>query len=166
MVYATAHDLAQAATTGWDELAQRTGSALVDAALLQATVQAANRSAWTLDAQAQADAALVRINAVLESASRHADTYLFPRYRAVMPLSLELVAASSLAQAVAAIALKRLYGASLPDDLRKGTQWADDYLRDLNKGVVSLGAVDTTVAQPAGHMVSRAQAKAFDWAGY
>jgi len=166
MSYATAHDLAQAATAGWDELAQRAGGALLDAALLQATVQAADRSAWTLDAQAQADAALVRITAVLESASRHADTYLFPRYRAVMPLSLELVAASSLAQAVAAIALKRLYGASLPDDLRKGTQWAEDYLRDLNKGVVSLGAVDTTVAQPAGRMVSRAQAKAFDWAGY
>ena len=166
MTYSSVDDLAQAATTGWDELAQRAGGALVDGALLQATVQAADRSAWSVDAQAAADAALLRILAVLEAASRHADTYLFPRYRAVMPLTPELVAASSLPQAVAAIALKRLYGASLPDDLRKGTQWADDYLRDLNKGVVSLGAVDDTVATPAGRMVSRTADKAFDWDGY
>ncbi|HOE41288.1 MAG TPA: DUF1320 family protein [Rhodoferax sp.] len=164
--YSTIDDLAQAATNGWDELAQRAGGALVDGALLQATALLEDRSAWSPMARAQADAALLRITALLEAASRHADTYLFPRYRAVMPLTPELVQASSLPQAVAAIALKRLYGASLPDDVRNGTKWADDYLRDLNKGVVSLGAVDDTVATPAGRMVSRVPDKAFDWDGY
>ena len=165
--YAALDDLARAATGGWDELAQRAApSALVDAALLQATVAAGNRSAWSLEAQAQADIALVRMNDALERASRHADTYMFPRYRAVMPLAAELVQGSDLPGVVAAIALKRLYGTSVPEELRKGTQWADDYLRDLSKGTVSLGAVDATVAQPAGRMVSRPPAKAFDWERY
>lgn len=165
--YATLDDLARAATGGWDELAQRaSASALVDAALLQATVAAGDRSAWSLEAQAQADIAMARMNDALERASRHADTYMFPRYRAVMPLAVDLVQGSDLPGVVAAIALKRLYGTSVPEELRKGTQWADDYLRDLSKGTVSLGAVDATVAQPAGRMVSRPPAKAFDWERY
>lgn len=167
MVYATLDDLMQAATGGWDELAQRAAmNALVDGQLMQATVDGTERTAWTVPAIEAADAALLRINEALARASAHADTYMFPRYRTVMPLAAELVAGSSLPAAVAAIALKRLYGHLVPDDVRKGTQWADDYLRDLSKGIVSLGGLDATVAQPAGRMVSRTQAKAFDWAGY
>ncbi len=167
MTYATVDHLLQAATGGWGELAQRASSdALVDGALLQATWLAADRSAWSVPAQAAADAALLRMTDALAAASRHADTYMFPRYRAVMPLAVDLVAGSDLPAVVAAIALKRLYGTTVPEDVRKGTQWADDYLRDLSKGVVSLGAVDDTVATPAGRMVSRTPAKAFDWAGY
>jgi len=167
MVYATIADLLQAATGGWDELAQRAAlNALVDGQLMQATVEGTERAAWTAPAVEAADAALLRINDALARASAHADTYMFPRYRTVMPLAAELVAGSSLPAAVAAIALKRLYGHLVPEEVRKGTQWADDYLRDLSKGVVSLGGLDATVAQPAGHMVSRAQGKAFDWGSY
>ncbi len=167
MAYATIADLLQAATGGWDELAQRAAmSALVDGQLMQATVEGTERTAWTVPAIEAADAALLRMNEALARASAHADTYMFPRYRTVMPLAPELVAGSSLPAAVAAIALKRLYGHLVPEDVRKGTQWADDYLRDLSKGVVSLGGADATVAQPAGHMVTRAQTKTFDWSGY
>lgn len=167
MVYATLNDLLLAATGGWDELAQRAAmNALVDGQLMQATAEGTSLTAWTVPAIEAADAALLRINDVLARASAHADTYMFPRYRTVMPLSAELVAGSSLPAAVAAIALKRLYGHLVPEDVRNGTKWADDYLRDLSKGVVSLGGLDATVAQPAGRMVSRAQAKAFDWGGY
>ena len=165
--YATLDDLLAAATNGWEELAQRGGmSARVDGGLLYATAQASDRSAWSLEAQAAADAALVRLNDALVRASSHADTYMFPRYRTVMPLAPEVVQASALPSVVAAIALQRLYGTSVPEEVRKGTQWAHDYLRDLSKGVVSLGAVDVTVAQPAGHVITRVPAKAFDWAGY
>lgn len=165
--YATLQQLADAATGGWQEVAQRaTTDPAVDGALMQATAEAADRDAWTLDAQAAADAALVRLNDALERASRHADTYLFPRYRQQMPLPVDLVNGSSLPAVVAAIALKRLYGTSVPEELRKGTQWADDYLRDISKGVVSLGGSDAAVAQPAGRMVSRVPAKAFDWDRY
>ena len=167
MTYATTHDLLQAATGGWADLAQRAAhSPLVDGDLLQATVEGAERSAWSTAAIAAADAAALRITAALERASAHADTYLFPRYRTQMPLPPDMVASSALPAVVAAIAYKRLYGAAVPDDVRKGCQWADDYLRDISKGVVSLGAVDASVAQPAGHVVSRVPAKAFDWAGY
>lgn len=167
MAYATLDDLARAATGGWGDLAERgSTSALVDTALLQATVALADRSAWSVQARAEADAAVLRLNDALERASRHADTYLFPRYRAVMPLATELVQGSDLPSVVAAIALKRLYGTHVPEDLRKGTQWADDYLRDLSKGVVSLGGLDATVAQPAGRMQSHVPDKAFDWGAY
>ncbi len=167
MDYATIADLLQAATGGWDELAQRAAmNALVDGQLMQATVDGTERTAWTVPAIEAADAALLRMNEALARASAHADTYMFPRYRTVMPLPAELVAGSSLPAAVAAIALKRLYGHLVPEEVRNGTKWADDYLRDLSKGVVSLGGLDATVAQPAGHMVSRAQAKAFDWGSY
>lgn len=171
MAYATITDLVRAATGGWLELAQRAAagdvaSGLVDGELLEATALGADRSAWTAEAQLAADAALARLVDALDRASRHADTYLFPRYRAALPLSAELLASSDLPSVVAAIALKRLYGTSVPDDLRKGTEWADAYLVALSKGTVSLGALDTAVAQPAGHAVTRTPAKAFDWDRY
>jgi phage gp36-like protein len=161
--YATLDDLLAAATNGWEELAQRGGmSALVDGDLLYATAQAADRSAWSLEAQAAADAALVRLNDALVRASSHADTYMFPP----LPHGDAIGTRGSAGQCPAqvwwrAIALQRLYGTSVPEEVRKGTQWAHDYLRDLSKGVVSLGAVDVTVAQPAGHVITRVPAKAF-----
>lgn len=170
MAYATLDDLARAATGGWDELAQRaaTGAAaaLVDGALLQATVANTDRTGWELEAQLAATAAVERLQDALDRASRHADTYLFPRYRQVMPLATELVQGSDLPSVVAAIALKRLYGTSVPEELRRGTQWADDYLVAISKGVVSLGEADVAVAQPAGRTLARAPAKAFDWSAY
>lgn len=170
MAYATLQDLAQAATGSWDELAQRaaTGAAAaqVDGELLRATADMADRSAWSPEAQQAATAALDRLVDVLDRASRHADTYLFPRYRAVMPLSQALVQGSDLPSVVAAIALKRLYGTSVPEDLRKGTQWADDYLVAISKGTVSLGEADVAVAQPPGRTLVRTPARHFDWQGY
>ncbi len=167
MAYATLNDLLAVATAGWSELAQRSDrTGLVDGDLLQATVEGNNRSDWSVPAQEAADNAVLQMNAALANASRHADTYMFPRYRAIMPFPAVLVQGSGLPAAVAAIALKRLYGTAVPEDIRKGTQWAEDYLRDLSKGVVSLGAEDATVAQPPGRMVSRTPDKSFDWEGY
>ncbi len=170
MAYATLDDLARAATGGWDELAQRAASgaaaALVDGDLLQATAATADRTAWSVEAQLAATAALERLTDALDRASKHADTYLFPRYRAVMPLSVDLVQGSDLPSVVAAVALKRLYGTTVPEDLRRGTQWADDYLVAISKGTVSLGVADVAVAQPPGRTLGRAPDKAFDWAGY
>lgn len=165
--YATMDDLARAATGGWDELAQRAApSALVDGPLMQATAGADDRSAWDAEACELADVALVRLQDALERASRHADTYLFPRYRSAMPLSAEMVHGSDLPSVVAAIALKRLYGTSVPEELRQGTQWADDYLRDLSRGIVSLGGADKAVAQSAGRVMHRAPHRIFDLSSY
>lgn len=166
-VYATIADMVLAATGGWSELAQRAAiDPRVDGLLLQASVELADRSDWSLEVQALADAAVLRLNDALGKASRHTDTYLYPRYRQAMPLGTDLIASSDLPTVVATIALKRLYGTNVPDELRKGSQWADDYLKDLSTGRVSLGQLDTEVAPPAGAAVIRTPSKAFDWAAY
>ena len=166
-MYASISDLVNAATDGWTELAQRAAlDAVLDAELLRLVATAGDVSAWTSEQIAVALSALARLQDALDTASRHADTYLFPRYRSRMPLPIDLVQGSSLPGAVAAIALKRLYGTSVPEDLRRGAAWADQYLVDLSKGIVSLGGADNDVAQPAGHMVTRAPSSAFDWGQY
>ncbi len=178
-MYCTPLDLANAATGGWAELAQRAQpeGAGVDAQLLQAALVAAAGLAagtgagaewgdWSIDVQDQGLQAAARVNDAIAVAGKHIDTYLFPRYRGVMPLADELVQASSLPAVCAAIALRRLYGASVPEELRLGTKWADQYLMDLNKGLVSLGQPDTAVAQPAGRVVSKTPGKSFAWDSY
>jgi phage gp36-like protein len=83
-----------------------------------------------------------------------------------MPLATSLVAGSDLPTVVATIALKRLYGTELPDDVRKGSQWADDYLTALAKGTVNLGVLDSQAAPAPGVVTSRTEPKRFDWAAY
>ncbi len=162
--YASITELVSAATGGWTELAQRAApEAVLDAELLRLVAADGDVSDWTVESIRVATEALARLNDAMERASRHADTYLFPRYRLRMPLSADLIGGSSLPAAVAAIALKRLYGTSVPEDLRRGAAWADQYLADLAKGVVSLGSGDIDVAQPPGRMAIRAPGSAFDW---
>jgi hypothetical protein len=107
--YASISDLVNAATDGWTELAQRSAlDAVLDAELLRLVATAGDLSDWTPEQIAVATTALARLQDALDKASRHADTYLFPRYRSRMPLPTDLVQGSSLPGAVAAIALKRL----------------------------------------------------------
>ncbi|MEW5972334.1 MAG: phage protein Gp36 family protein [Pseudomonadota bacterium] len=165
--YATPADLARVATDSWDELAQRaTRSTLVDGELLRRTYYGEDRSAYGSEAITLADAAMAVLTDALERASRHADAYLAPRYQAVMPLSAELIAGSDLPSAVATLALRRLYGHAVPDDVRNGTRWADEYLRDLSTGKASLGQADTATAAVPGRMHISAPGKAFDWGAY
>lgn len=165
--YATVLDLAREATDGWDELAQRaTRSPRVDGELLRLSYEHGDLSAYDADQIAQAEAGLARLDDALERASRQADTYLAPRYQAVMPLSAELIAGSDLPSAVATIALRRMYGHAVPDEVHTGTKWADDYLRDLSTGRASLGQADTATAAVPGRMHVSAPGKAFDWEGY
>ena len=167
-MYCTAADVANAATGSWEELAQRANpvGAGVDGELLRAAVAGDSLAEWPPEAQALAADAVARVNDAIDSAGKHIDTYLFPRYRGVMPLAPETIIASSLPAVCASIALRRLYGASLPQELRDGTKWADDYLVNISKGIVSLGQVDTAVAQAPGQTVARSQAKRFDWGAY
>lgn len=168
MPYATVDQLAQAATGGWGELAARACPTHpgLDAALVQAVASGGDTVAWPADDVAVAQQGVQRLTDVLDMASRHADTYLYPRYRQQMPLPPDVVASSPLPDVVAALALRRLFGAEVPEGIAKGTKWADDYLRDLSKGVVSLGAMDTAVATPAGRTQVRTPPKAFDWGAY
>jgi phage gp36-like protein len=167
MAYATVQQLADAASGGWQELAQRAShSGFVDGELLQLAATGADLSGFDAPLQAGAGAALVRLHDALERASRHADTFLFPRYRAALPLTPTLLAGSDLPSVVAAIALKRLYGTLVPEELRRSTQWADDYLTALSKGTASLGQLDTAVAPPARAPLVRTRARRTEWQGY
>ena len=167
MGYATINHLVAAAAEGWGELAQRAApDAVVEGELLLAVAEGASTAAWTPEQVAAATDALGRLTDALDRASKHADTHLFPHYRQVMPLSAELVNGSSLPEAVAQIALRRLYGTAADQEMRRNTAWADEYLMALAKGTVSLGAADTQVAQPAGSMAARTPPNAFDWGSY
>lgn len=165
--YAIIADIARAATGSWDELAERASpDPRVDGVLLKLSADGGDRSSYDVDLITMADTAVNLLTEVLTGASRHADTYLAPRYQAVMPLSDELIASSDLPAAVAAIALRRLFGAALPDDIRKGTDWADTYLRDISAGRASLGIADIQTAQVPGRMSVSAPDKSFDWRRY
>ena len=167
-MYCLASEVANTATGGWEELAQRASpvEAGVDGELLRAAVAGQSLADWPPEAQALAAEAVLRLNDAIDKAGRHIDTYLFPRYRQVMPLAQETVEASSLPGVCAALALRRLWGASLPAELRRGPAWAAQYLVDVSTGIASLGQVDTAVAQAPGQTVARSQAKRFDWDGY
>jgi phage gp36-like protein len=165
--YATLTDLARMATGHWEELAQHTGrDARVTGELLHLTATGGDRSGYDAAVIALADESHATLLDALERASRFADTYLAPRYRAVMPLSEGLVLSSDLPSAVAAVALRRLYGHAVPEEVRQGTAWADAYLRDISTGKVSLGGEDTATAQAPGEVRVRAPGKSFDWDKY
>lgn len=167
-MYCTPADVANAATGAWEEVAQRASptQAGVDGDLLRAAVAGENLDEWPEANRELAAQAVERLADAIVQAGRHIDTYLYPKYRSQMPLPPETVQASSLPAVCAAIALRRLYGASVPEELRKGTAWADQYLVDVSKGIVSLGQADGDVVQPPGRTVARAKPKAFDWGSY
>lgn len=147
MLYATLADLARVATGGWVDLAQRAGrDARVGGELLRTRAGGGDVSAWPADAVAAADDALAVLGDVLERTSRHADTYINPRFRG--PLPADLVATSDLPTVVATIAYRRLFGAAVGKELAEATRWADQYLRDLADGRVSLGRHDAQGADP------------------
>lgn len=163
--YATPADLARVATEGWPELAQRAStSRRVDGDLLRAVAEGADTGAWSAEAVADAQAALAVLQDSLARVSRYADSFLAPRYP--LPLSAALIQSGDLVTAISSLAWRRLYGASLPEEVAKATAWAETYLRDLSAGRASLGAADTAVAQPPGRMKSRAPAKTIDWGAY
>lgn len=167
MLYATLADLARVATHGWNDLAQRAvQDARVTGALLQALHDGGDMAATPPDVLAACQAALDRLSDTLARVSRHADTYIGPRYRGVLPLPAHLVQGSDLPSVVATIAYRRLMGAVVSKEVADNTRWADDYLRDLGAGRVSLGASDTATSQPPGRMSSKTPPKTIDWGRY
>lgn len=167
MSYATPADLARVATRGWDDIAQRIAqNARVPGELLRTLWEGGSAAGVAADVLDMAQRALEQAQDVLERTSRHADTYIQPRYQGVLPLPAHLVAGSDLPTVVATIAYRRLMGASLSEDIDRNTAWAEKYLRDVADGKVTLGATDTATPQPPGRMVSSAPCKTVDWGRY
>lgn len=167
MPYATPADLARVATRGWDDLAQRSvQDARLPGALLRTLYEGGSAAGADPAALELARRALELLHDVLERASRHADTYIQPRYQGALPLPAHLVAGSDLPSVVATIAYRRLMGASISEDVERNTRWADQYLRDLADGRVSLGGSDRHTPQPPGRMISCTAPKTIDWRTY
>lgn len=167
MAYATPADLARVATRGWDDIAQRVvQSARVSGELLRTLYEGGSTAGVDADVLALAERGLAQAADVLERTSRHADTYIQPRYQGVLPLPAHLVNGSDLPTVVATIAYRRLMGASLSEDVERNTAWAEKYLRDLADGKVTLGGTDNATPQPPGRMASSAPCKTIDWRQY
>lgn len=145
--YASFDDLAQAAPNGWQELAElgRAGPG-VTASLMEAAAVGEDLSGWDPAQVDDALRALARLADALDRSSRHADSYLVPRYGHRLPA--EVIAASDLPGAVATLALRRLYGHTASDALRKATEWADRYLVDLSAGRASIGTPGVQETDP------------------
>ena len=167
MSYATPADLARVATRGWDDLAQRVvQNARLSGEVLRGLYTGEDMSATAPEVLDMAQRCLDQLGDVLERASRHADTYIQPRYQGQLPLPAHLVSGSDLPTVVATMGYRRLMGASLPEEIRKNTDWAEKYLRDVAAGLVTFGATDNTTPQPPGRMVSSTSCKTIDWERY
>ena len=136
-MYATAAQLA----TRFDlqELAQialpdeHMGTGLT-AALLEITIDADDRSAYTQAEIDAADAALAKINQVLTDASGEIDAHLEARYQlplSTVPLKLEQVCCD--------LARYLLYDDHATDHINKRYDDAINYLRSVAKGQIKLG---------------------------
>jgi len=164
--YATLEQLAAVAVDGWDELARRASThRAVTGDLLQ---QLANGESIAVEpaVQTECDAAMGWLQQLLESVSRYADSYLNQRYRELIPLAAEHYNNTGLPNAVATIALGRLYGAGRSDELKGLVGQAESYLRDLSKGVASLNYQQPSTPDQPGRIGVSAKPSAFDWSGY
>lgn len=167
MPYATPADVARVATRGWDDVAQRAvQNARVPGETMRLLFSGGSMAGVAPDVVQLAERGLAHVEDILERASRHADTYIQPRYQGQLPLPAHLVSGSDLPTVVATIAYRRLMGASLSQDVERNTAWAEKYLRDLADGRVTFGATDSATPQPPGRMVSSAPGKTIDWHRY
>lgn len=164
--YSTLDELATVAVNGWLELAERSSAHRdVDGALLQSLANGETPSVEA-DVLAEGQAALARLNSLLEQVSRYADSYLNQRYRELIPLTEEHYSNTGLPNAVATIALGRLYGAGRSDELKGLVAQAESYLRDLAKGIASLNYQQPSTPDQPGRMTVTAKPSAFNWSGY
>jgi len=138
MDYATLDDLARVSVAGWPEMAQRAcRDARITAELLRTVAAGGDTSGYPADQVVIAAEGVEVLRAQLAAASRHADTFIAGYYPD--GLTMPQLAASDLSTVVATIAWRRMYGPVVPKEVIEATRWADDYLRDVAKGVVSLG---------------------------
>ena len=116
----------------------------IDAALLTLTVNAGDRSAYTADEIAAADAALVKINQALTDASGDIDAHLESRYQLPLsnvPLKLEQVCCD--------IGRYNLYDDHSTEHINKRYDDAIKYLVDVAKGAINLGIEDNNARPEA-----------------
>jgi phage gp36-like protein len=151
-MYASAADLLEQldATELASIATPRRFGAAVDADLLVATIEEADRSAWTADDIEAADAALARINEILGEQSLAMDGYLGGLYD--LPLTDETIAANPLKSTCVRMAHYILTTFSAPSaDVRQRYEDALHWLGQVSRGLVRLRQPDAvTGASVAG----------------
>ena len=133
MAYATAADLLR--YFGAAELAARGApdEPAVTAALMELTITAGDRSAYSAEDIAAADEALAKLDQVLADAAGQMDAYLVERYS--VPVT---GADAALRRPNADLARCALYSAGIPEDLRKRCDAVIAWLGDIARGRASL----------------------------
>lgn len=128
-----ATELAQVATPD--------GEAIVDTELMDATLRLADRSAWSSDAIAVADAALANIQSAIDDASSVIDGYLAKRY--TLPLSKVPAILVVYARYITRYNLhKNRLSGEATDPIVRDYRDAQKFLTAVASGLLSLGADD------------------------
>lgn len=144
MSYITLTDLLQ--SPGATELAQVAGPehlVVVPPDLLVATIGEADRSAWTPEQRAAADAAVVTLTAARDDAEQLIDGYLRARYP--LPLAPVPPVLRKLARAITRYELHR-YRIDREHPIAVAYRDAVRLLEQISKGTVTLGADDPVAA--------------------
>lgn len=136
----------------------------VDGVLLRLTVEAGDRSAYSAQDVADADQALVKIQAAIASAERLIDSYISPRYS--LPLLQDFIDQSSLPEFCSDIVRFKLMDDRTTEEVENRYKEALRWLRDVSMNKASLGAQDTAVATPTGRMTIRPGNSSYDWDEY
>lgn len=148
-MYITAAQLAE--RPGARELAQvatREHDAIVDDALMEATLRGADRSAWGADQVAVADDALARITASIAEADGIIDGFLARRYP--LPLATVPGVVSAWSRAITRYLLhKDRISGEANDPILRDYRDAMKLLALTANGQFSLGANDPVLADPA-----------------
>ncbi len=118
--------------------------AIVDAELMDLTLRAGNRSAYSVDAIAAADAAKARIEQVVSETDQQVDGYL--RFRHALPLSPVPGLLAVWARSIVRYRLhKNLDGDDRSHPIVRDYRDALRFLAEVRDGRFSLGISDTTV---------------------
>lgn len=110
---------------------------VITADLMRSTVEQGNRSSFTPLQRASADAALARLQAALNDASRQMDTSIARRYP--LPLSDQVIQAGPLPRICGTLARYLLMDDQADAEVSKRYELAIRWLEDLANGLAILG---------------------------
>lgn len=128
--------------------------------LLRLTIEGGDRSEYSAEEQAAADAAVQHLVDELDRSSRIMDGYITPKYP--LPLSAKLQANASLDSICVELTHWALTRGAPTTQVAERYDRAMRWLRDLSKGVVSLGEDDSNAA-PTGRPSVRPGVSGIDW---
>lgn len=130
MDYATFADLVRVSVDGWVEIAQACHPRPAgDAGAVPGCGRGRRHVGLAGGCGGRGPGRQPAVQAQISAASRYADDFIGGRYPG--GLTPDQVAASDLPTVVATIALRRMYGAAVTEEVLAATKWADDFLKAI-----------------------------------